>query len=54
MTGEETIERELGRMAAVARLTPIGTRDSKGRLLPIRYRLAERRLAEIVAARATL
>jgi hypothetical protein len=31
-------------MAAVSRLHPQSTRDSKGRLLPLRYRVAEKAL----------
>lgn len=39
---------ELRRMAALSRITPMGDRDSKGRLLPARYRTAERLLASLV------
>jgi hypothetical protein len=43
---EQTITAEMRRMAAVSRMTPMGSRDSRGRLLPLRYRAAEKAVRE--------
>lgn len=50
--GANEITAETRRMAAVSRMTPRGSRDSRGRLLPLRYRAAEAQVAEYEAARA--
>ena len=40
---------EIRSMAAVSRMTPRGERDNHGRLLPARYRVAERMVAQGIA-----
>lgn len=40
---------EIRRMAAVSRMTPRDSRNAAGRLLPLRYRVAEQMVAEGVA-----
>lgn len=49
-TNEPTAETR--RLAAVSRMTPSGSRDSNGKLLPLRYRAAERVVAEYEMAGA--
>jgi len=43
-------KKTLAQMAAISRMTPMGATDSKGRLLPLRYRVAESKINAMKAA----